>query len=117
MEAKEQLISNIKEWIKLDTETIEFRAKIKDLNNKKKLLTETLVNVMKSNEIDCFDINDGALILKKSKVKKPINSKTLLTALQKYYIDTPNVAEELTKHIMDSREEQVKELIRRKINK
>ena len=27
---------------------------------------------MKTNEIDCFDINDGKLIYAKSKVKKPI---------------------------------------------
>jgi hypothetical protein len=41
----------------------------KDKNNRKKLLTENLVTVMKSNSIDCFDINGGALIYKKNKVK------------------------------------------------
>jgi hypothetical protein len=70
---------------------------------------------MKSNEIDCFDINDGALVYKKNKVKKPINGKTLLQALQNYYKEQPNIAEDLTKHIMDSREEQIKETIKRKI--
>jgi hypothetical protein len=72
---------------------------------------------MKKNEIDCFDINGGALVYKQNKMKKPINSKSLLIALQNYYKNDTNTAEELTKHILDSREEKVKEVLVRKINK
>ena len=117
METKEQLVNNIKEWIKMDTEIAKLKAEIKDRNNKKKLLTENLVTVMKTNSIDCFDINGGALVYKSSKIKKPINGKTLLTALQNYYKSDPKVAEDITKHVMDSREEQIKETIKRKVNK
>jgi len=117
METKEQLVNNIKEWIKLDTEVSELKAQIKEKTNKKKGLTENLVTVMKTNKIDCFDINGGALVYKSNKIKKPINAKTLLTALQAYYKTDADVAAELTKHIMDSREEQVKECIKRKIDK
>ena len=117
METKEQLVNNIKEWIKMDTEISELKAEIKERTNKKKALTEGLVTTMKNNEIDCFDINGGALIYKKSKVKKPINGKTLLQALQNYYKNDPQTAENLTKHVLDSREEQVKETIKRKIDK
>jgi hypothetical protein len=117
METKEQLVNNIKEWIKMDTEIAELKSQIKDRNNKKKNLTENLVTVMKTNNIDCFDINGGALVYKTNKVKKPINGKTLLMALQNYYKTEPKIAEDLTKHIMDSREEQIKETIKRKIDK
>lgn len=117
METKEQLVTNIKEWIKIDTEITQLKAEIKDRNNKKKLLTEGLVSTMKTNSIDCFDINGGALVYKKSKVKKPINGKTLLLALQNYYKNEPKIAEDLTKHVLDSREEQIKETIKRKIDK
>jgi hypothetical protein len=117
METKEQLITNIKEWIKYDTEISQLKAEIKDRTNKKKALTVNLVTIMKSNTIDCFDINGGALVYKQNKVKKAINGKTLLLALQNYYKDQPKIAEDLTKHIMDSREEQVKETIKRKIDK
>ena len=117
MEAKEQLVNNIKEWIKIDNEISDLKAQIKDRTNKKKLLTENLVTVMKSHSIDCFDINGGALVYKKSKVKKPINGKTLLSALQNYYKTDSKIAEEIAKHVMDSREEQVKETIKRKIDK
>lgn len=117
METKEQLVNNIKEWIKMDNEINQLKSEIKDRNNKKKLLTESLVSVMKTNKIDCFDINGGALIYKKNKIKKPINGKTLLSALQNYYKTDPKLAEELAKHVMDSREEQIKEIIKRKQDK
>jgi len=117
METKEQLVNNIKEWIKMDTDIADLKSQIEDKTNKKKLLTENLVTVMKTNKIDCFDINGGALVYKTSKVKKPINGKTLLAALQNYYKSEPKIAEDLSKHIMDSREEQIKETIKRKIDK
>jgi hypothetical protein len=117
METKEQLVNNIKEWIKMDNEISNLKAEIKDRNNKKKLLTENLVSVMKTNSIDCFDINGGSLVYKKNKVKKPINGKTLLISLQNYYKTDLKTAEEITKHILDSREEQIKETIKRKIDK
>jgi hypothetical protein len=117
METKEQLVNNIKEWIKIDTDISQLRAQMKEKNVQKKTLTEGLVNVMKSNAIDCFDINDGSLVYKQSKIKKPINSKTLLNALTSYYKDQPNVVEDLTKHILDNREEHIKETIKRKIIK
>jgi len=117
METKEQLVNNIKEWIKFDNEIVQLKNDIKDKNNKKKELTNNLVTVMKTNEIDCFDINGGSLVYKQNKVKKQINGKTLLSALKNYYKNEPAIAEELAKHVMDSREEQIKEVIKRKIDK
>jgi len=117
METKEQLVNNIKEWIKIDNEISQLKAEIKERNNKKKNLTSDLVNVMKTNKIDCFDINGGALIYKTNKIKKPINGKTLLAALQNYYHSDPKVAEDIAKHVLDSREELIKESIKRKIDK
>lgn len=117
METKDQLVNNIKEWIKMDSEIAQLKTDIKERNNKKKVLTENLVTVMKSNKIDCFDINGGALVYKTSKVKKPINGKSLLAALQNYYKTDAKMAEDIAKHVLDSREEQIKETIKRKIDK
>lgn len=117
METKEELVTNIKEWIQIDNEISEIKKSLKEKNNKKKQLTEGLVNTMKNNKIDCFDINGGALVYKKSTVKKPINSKTLLSALQNYYKNDPNIAENILKHVLDNRQEQTKETIKRKIDK
>jgi hypothetical protein len=117
METKDQLVNNIKEWIRIDNEISKLRTEIKERNRQKKTLTSDLVTVMKTNQIDCFDINGGALVYKTSKVKKPINGKMLLKTLQNYYKTDTNSAEELTKYIMENREENVKETIRRKLDK
>jgi len=117
METKEQLISSVKEWIKIDNEIVHLKKEIKERNGLKKKYTEDLVKVMKSNNIECFDINGGALVYKKNKVKKQINGKTLLNALKNYYKDNDDLAEEITKHILDSRPEEIKETIKRKIEK
>jgi ribosomal protein S24E len=114
---KEELITNIKEWIKLDNDIAKAKSDIKEKTARKKSLTENLVVVMKSNSIDCFDINGGALIYKQKKTKKPISAKYLLAELQKYYKDKPEVATDLTKQLLDNRELSVKDEICRKINK
>ena len=117
MESKDQLIIHIKEWIKIDNELIKLKHDVKERNTKKKLLTEQLVDVMKENKIDCFNINGGEVLYKKNIVKKPINSKMLLTTLQTYYKDNLEMAQEITSHILNNREEVMKETIKRKIDK
>ena len=117
METKEELVTIIKEWIKMDNEISTLQKEMKERKDKKKTLSEGLLATMKKNNLDCFDINGGALLYKKSKVKKPLSGKTLMAALQEYYKSNPETAEEVTKFIMDSREEQVKEIIKRKIDK
>jgi hypothetical protein len=117
METKDELISHIKEWIKIDNEISKLNLEIKQRKNRKKELTVSLVDTMKKNTIDCFAISGGSLIYKKNKVKKPINAKSLMEALNNYYKDTPQVADDLTKHILNSRTEVIKETIHRKIDK
>jgi hypothetical protein len=114
---KEEMINNIKEWIKLDNDIVKAKTDIKEKTARKKTLTDNLVVIMKSNSIDCFDINGGALLYKQKKTKKPISAKYLLAELQRFYKDQPEVATDLTKQILDNRELTVKEEICRKINK
>ena len=115
--SKEELVANIREWIKIDNDIAKMKADIKDKTNKKKTLTENLVVVMKQNSIDCFDINGGALMYKQKKAKKQISGKFLLEELQKYYKDQPDIAKDLTKYLLDNRVETVKDEIKRKIDK
>ena len=115
VDTKAELITNIKEWIKIDNELTKLKSEVKERTNKKKELTQSLVNVMKDNSIDCFDINGGALIYKQKKTKKTISGKFLLTQLEAYYADTPELAKEITKKVLDNREQVIKEEIKRKI--
>ena len=114
---KEELITNIKEWIKIDNDIAKLKTDIKEKTSRKKSLTENLVVIMKSNSIDCFDINGGAIVYKKTVTKKAINSKMLLATLGEYYkeSDNPTLAAEISQFILDNRETSVKETISRKI--
>ena len=114
---KEELINNIREWIKIDNDVLTLKNDIKAKLNQKKLLTDNLVKVMKTNSIDCFDINGGALVYNQKKTKKTISGKYLLQQLEKYYKDQPDVAKEVTEHLLTNREETIKEDIKRKIKK
>jgi hypothetical protein len=114
---KDELILYIKEWIKIDNEIIQLKTQVKEKTNKKKELTESLVNVMKSNSIDCFDINGGALIYKQKKIRRCISGKFLLSQLEEYYKEQPEIAKEITKKVLDNRIKVVKDEITRKIDK
>ncbi len=114
---KEQLIENIKEWINIDNELKEIQKAAKERRQRKKDLTSSLVNVMKDNEIDCFDVNDGKLIYTQNKVKSNLTKKSLLLALQTYYKDSPEQGNKVTEFLLNSREEKVNETIKRKIHK
>ena len=69
---------------------------------------------MKSNNIDEFDINNGKLIYTKSKSKAPLSKKHLLNSLNDFYKNDVEMADQLTKFIMDSRLEVTKEQIKHK---
>jgi len=117
LNTKDELIANIKEWIKIDNEITKLKAEVKDKTNKQKGLTNSLVTIMKGNSIDCFDINGGALVYKKKKTKKTISGKFLLAQLEEYYKDQPEIAKEITKKVLDNRVEVFKDEIKRKIDK
>ncbi len=114
---KEELITNIREWIKIDNEINKLSAEVKEKKKTKKGLNDSLINIMKGNSIDCFDINGGALIYKQKKTVKAISRKFLLQELQKYYKEQPEMASDVAKHLLDNREVTVKDEIKRKINK
>lgn len=119
LETKEDLILNVREWVKIDSEIAAFKTEIKNRIAKKKMLTERLVAVMKKNEIECFDINGGAIVYKKTMTKRAINKKSLLATLNEFYKETnnPEIAAELSQFILDNREVTTKETITRKIEK
>tara|TARA_X000000368_G_C22918592_1_gene661968 strand:- start:72 stop:425 length:354 start_codon:yes stop_codon:yes gene_type:complete len=116
METKDQLVTHIKEWLSIDEEIKLLKKEIKTRQEKKKNLTSDLVDVMKTNDIDAFDINNGKLIYTKRKTKQAISKKLLLSSLQDLF-ESPEEVQKVTEHILDSRGEKIKEIIRRKTNK
>ena len=113
-ETKDQLVKHVKGWIQMDNEIKEFQKEIKERKDKKKEITDKVLHIMKDNEIDCFDINGGQLIYSKTKVKAPLNKNNLMSALLSFYQEDASQAEKLSTFLMETREEKIKESIRRK---
>jgi hypothetical protein len=117
METKDQLVKTIRDWVRLDNEIRILQKEQSKRKNAKKALSDSLIEVMKINEIDCFDINDGQILYNKKNVKKPLTKKMLLDVLQKYYHGDLLKALEVNDFILKNREETLKESITRKVDK
>tara|TARA_Y100001970_G_scaffold37677_1_gene46549 strand:- start:4197 stop:4559 length:363 start_codon:yes stop_codon:yes gene_type:complete len=117
MDEKERIVNNVKTWLTIDEEIKKMQREIRNKKKEKKIVTENLVEIMKYNEIDCFDINDGKLVYTKSKVKQALSKKHLLNALSTYFQNDGIKAKEVTSFILDSRQVKIKENIKHKIKK
>uniref|UniRef100_A0A6C0DRR5 Uncharacterized protein n=1 Tax=viral metagenome TaxID=1070528 RepID=A0A6C0DRR5_9ZZZZ len=117
MSSKEQLINIIKEWVKNDNEIRLLKKEANKKKDEKKQITEKLMNIMKDNSIDCFDINGGKICYSKKNIKKPITKKYLMDILLKYHNNDLTRATDINNYINDNREEITKEIIERKITK
>jgi len=116
-ENKNQLIKIVKEWVRIDNEIRQLQKEISTRRQDKKKMNDQLMETMKSNDIDCFDLNDGKICYTKKNVKQPINNKVLLDILTKYYNGDLSQASEINNFIKDNRTEVTKENITRKISK
>lgn len=116
---KEQVVNDIKEWIKYDNEIRQLQREVKTRKDMQTKLSKNILNIMKMNEIDCFDLNDGKLIYTETKSKGALNKKYLISCIGKYFSDLEDkeIANNLTDFILENRETKIKESIKRKINK
>ena len=98
-ESKDDVIQIIKQWVKLDNETRALQKEVVQRKKEKTNLSNSLINVMKENEIDCFDLKGGQLLYVKKDIKKPINKTTLLDILNRYYEGDTLQASEVQEYI------------------
>ena len=112
---KAELVQLIKDWITTDNEIRELNKQAKQRKDKLKKVSHNLINTMKENEIDEFNVKDGKIMYSKTNVKKPITKKNLMSILSKYYKGDISQAIEMNNFILENREEVVKESIKRTI--
>ena len=116
-DTKDELVGLIKEWVALENEIKLLNKEVKERRERKKKITSSLVDVMKNNEIDCFDISDGKLLYTRNQVKAPLSKKHLCNSICEYLakinIDSEEAAK-IVKHVMESRQVSTKEGVRLK---
>ena len=114
-QSKDQLIKTITEWVKIDNEIRQLKKEENIRKTDQKKISQQLIEIMRKNEIDEVDLNNGKLMYTKKNVKKPITKKILLNILSNFYEGDINKALKVNNFIMDNREEVVVETIVRKV--
>ena len=110
---KVYMVQKIKNWLAVESKITELSNQLKELRKMRKDLNVDLLEIMKTNEIDCFDCNSGKIMYTKNNVKKTISKKYLTDILQKYYgSENSNQAENLCNFILENRQIEVKENIK-----
>ena len=117
MSTQQELLENVKTWLNIDDQIRALQKEIRDRRKLKKELTENLVGIMKTQDIDALNVPDGQLIYNKTKTKAPLSKKHLLVSLTQFFKNDQRMVEELSKYIMETRQEKEKEKIKRKIKK
>uniref|UniRef100_A0A6C0C1R7 Uncharacterized protein n=1 Tax=viral metagenome TaxID=1070528 RepID=A0A6C0C1R7_9ZZZZ len=117
MDNKTLLIASVKKWLTLDNEIRAIQKEANIRKQEKKEITNDLIEIMKTNELDSIEIKDGNLNYVSRNVKKPITKKYLVSVLNNYFQGDLEKVSELNTLIMDNRENEVRETIQRQINK
>lgn len=111
----QHLVHTIKQWLELEEKISQMSKELRDMRKRKKDLNLSLMGVMKENEIDCFDCNNGQIMYTRNNVKKSINKKYLHDILGKYFEDeSSDEAIKLCSYILENRDVQVRENIKLK---
>ncbi len=114
---KEQVKDYLRQWIRVENEIGTLTQEIKKRKLIHQQLSASLMEVMRKNEIDCFDITNGKIVYSKTKTRPPLNKSQLKSALITYYKDDKESASSLNEFLIASRVEKVREAIKMKIPK
>lgn len=111
---KQLIRQQIRDWVKLEEETVTLKQRMKQINQAKKDISAKLLVVMKEHDLDEFDLNqEGKLVRQVKKTKQGINKKTLLTTLSHYYKSEAE-AKKTTDFILNARAEKLSETLCKK---
>lgn len=115
--SKEQVKDYLRQWIRVENEISTLSVEIKKRKLVHQQLSASLLDVMRKNDIDCFDITNGKIVYSKVKHRAPLNNGQLRSALTTYYKDDTEKANNLTEFLLSSRIEKTRESIKMKIPK
>ena len=82
MDNNNKIVEYVKQWVKLDNEMRHLREEANKRRNIKDNISKSLLNLMKNNEIDSFDIKDGRLESVTRKTKNRYQKKCYKTFFQ-----------------------------------
>lgn len=114
MQISPEFEDNIKKWVNIDNKIKNAKDAIKYLNEEKNTTGESILEYMKSNNLNDQQINitGGKIKLGVSKTSTPVNRKYIENRLTSYFKNS-NKAKDATNYIFSNREISEKEVIKR----
>ena len=64
--SQNELLENVKTWLEIDNQIRGLQKEIRERRKMKKDLTQNLVGIMKTQDIDALNVPDGQLIYNKN---------------------------------------------------
>lgn len=113
---KDKLKIEVKDYLELDDQIKAINKALKERRNRKKALSESILENMKKFQIDFMSTKNGKLTYSESKRKEPLNKKNLITGLNTYF-NNEDESKRVSKLVLESRKDVVKVTLRRTINK
>jgi hypothetical protein len=111
---KQQIKQTIQDWFTYGNEIKELTKVIKEKRNKQKELTEKLKLVMRTNNIDCINTNNGKIYYSSKETKKALSKKEWMSLINNYYKEDTTHADELLSYLENNRQTITKESIKLK---
>jgi hypothetical protein len=99
---KDKIKKNVEDYMKVEKDIKLLKDELKKRNELKKGITEELVSLMNTTNVDCFEIGNNAIIHKKRKTRQCLSRKYLKTVLNEHINDDMYV-EKLLNIIMENR--------------
>ena len=113
---KDKLKIEVKDYLELDDQIKAINKALKDRRDKKKKLSESILENMKKFQIDFMKTKNGKLTYAETKRKEPLNKKNLISGLNNYF-NNEDETKRASKVVLDSRKDVVKVTLRRTVNK
>lgn len=115
--AKSDLIQTVKTWVQLDNKIKHLSTMLKDLRKEKKTQNEKMIDIMKENNIDNFDLKDGQIQYKKYTKREALTQKKLLQILSTHPQLQQEQVQTLNEFVFDNRKVVTEDMIVRKTHK
>ena len=101
---KDKLKTDINEYLEIDEQIAALNKAIKERRNRKKVISEQILQNMKNIDINDINVKNGRLVYNVTNTRQTLNRKNLVSGLQLYFNNNEQKALEVAKTILDNRQ-------------
>lgn len=113
-----EYVDKVKQWVEYDNIILKHKESVKDVQEKKKDLEESILQYIEDNKYDklTIQISDGHIKFGKRNITQPLSMKTLKSILEKYSAQEETVdVQGMMKFIADNLDVKAKTVMNREV--